>query len=91
MTIDADGAPNAYHPDNTGLDDLKNAGAPGYWEGLAKDKDGEPFVQGPDDPFPGYYVSATALADRSKPVNDPTRYVDASKIPFHRAAGRDGA
>jgi hypothetical protein len=82
MTIDADGAPNAYHPDNTGLDDLKNAGAPGNWEGLAKDRDGEPYVQGPDDPFPGYYVSATALADRSKPVNDPTRYVDASKIPF---------
>jgi hypothetical protein len=82
MTIDADGAPNAYHPDNTGLDDLRNAGAPGHWEGLAKDKDGEPFVQGPDDPFPGYYVSETALADRSKAYNDPTRYVDASRIPF---------
>lgn len=82
MTIDADGAPNAYHPDNTGLDDLKNAGAPGSWEGLAKDADGEPYIQGPDDPFPGYYVSETALADRSKPVNDPARYVDASKIPF---------
>jgi hypothetical protein len=82
MTIDADGAPNAYHPDNTGLDDLSNAGSPGNWEGLAKDADGEPFVQGPNDPFPGYYVSATALADRTKPVNDPTRYVDASKIPF---------
>jgi hypothetical protein len=82
MTIDADGAPNAYHPDNTGLDDLANAGTPGRWEGLAKDADGEPIIQGPDDPFPGYYVSATALADRSKPVNDPTRYVDASRIPF---------
>jgi hypothetical protein len=82
MTIDADGAPNAYHPDNTGLDDLANAGTPGRWEGLAKDAEGEPFIQGPGDPFPGYYVSATALADRSKPVNDPTRYVDASKIPF---------
>lgn len=82
MTIDADGAPNAYHPDNTGLDDLANAGTPGRWEGLAKDADGEPIIQGPDDPFPGYYVSSTALADRSKPANDPTRYVDASKIPF---------
>ena len=82
MTIDADGAPNAYHPDNTGLDDLSNAGSPGNWYGLAKDADGEPFVQGVNDPFPGYYVSATALADRTKPVNDPTRYVDASKIPF---------
>ncbi len=82
MTIDADGAPNAYHPDNLGLDDLANAGTPGNWEGLAKDSDGEPFIQGPDDPFPGYYVSATALADRSKAVNDPTRYVDASRIQF---------
>ncbi len=82
MTIDADGAPNAYHPDNTGLDDLANAGAPGSWQGLAKDTDGEPFIQGPNDPFPGYYVSATALSDRSKQVSDPTRYVDASKIPF---------
>jgi hypothetical protein len=82
MTIDADGAPNAYHPENTGLDDLANAGAPGNWQGLAKDGDGQPFVQGPNDPFPGYFVSATALADHTKPVNDPTRYVDASKIPF---------
>jgi hypothetical protein len=82
MTIDADGAPNAYHPDNSGLDDIANAGSPGRWEGLAKDADGEPFIQGPNDPFPGYYISATALADRSKPVNDPTRYVDASRIPF---------
>ena len=82
MTIDADGAPNAYHPDNIGLDDLANAGSPGYWYGLAKNADGEPFIQGPNDPFPGYYVSATALADRTKAVNDPTRYVDASKIPF---------
>lgn len=82
MTIDADGAPNAYHPDNSGIDDLGNAGAPGNWEGLAKDADGEPYIQGPNDPFPGYYVSETALADRSKAVNDPARYVDASKIPF---------
>ncbi len=82
MTIDADGAPNAYHPDNTGLDDLENAGSPGHWQGLAKDGQGEPYIQGPDDPFPGYYVSATALADRNKPVSDPTRYVDAARIPF---------
>lgn len=82
MTIDADGAPNAYHPDNSGLDDLANAGVPGNWEGLAKNRNGEPFVQGPGDPFPGYYVSSTALTDRSRPVSDPLRYVDASKIPY---------
>jgi hypothetical protein len=82
MTIDADGAPNAYHPDNTGLDDLTNAGGPGNWEGLAKNRYGDPFVQGPDDPFPGYYVSATALVDHTREVRDPRRYVDASKIPY---------
>jgi hypothetical protein len=82
MTIDADGAPNAYNPQNTGLDDLKNAGEPGHWEGLAKDKEGNPYVQGPNDPFPGYYVSCTSLTDWDKDDSDPAKYVDASKIPF---------
>jgi hypothetical protein len=82
MTIDADGAPNAYHPDNTGLDDLANAGSPENWQGLAKNANGEPFVQGPDDPFPGYYVSATALTDRTKPMDNPAHYVDSTKIPY---------
>ena len=81
MTIDADGAPNAYNPDNTGLDDLSNAGAPGHWDGIVTDN-GEPFVQGADDPFPGFYVSQTALVDWSKEITDPARYVDASKIPY---------
>jgi len=82
MTIDADGAPNAYHPQNLGLDDLANAGEPGHWMSLVKDENGEPVVQGPGDPFPGYYVSTTALSDRSKSAADPYRYVDASKIPY---------
>lgn len=81
MTIDADGAPNAYSPDNTGLDDLSNAGMPGHWDGIVTDH-GEPFVQGSDDPFPGFYVSQTALVDWSKEITDPARYVDASKIPY---------
>ena len=82
MTIDADGAPNAYSPDNTGLDDLSNAGEPGHWDGIVSDRGGEPYVQGPDDPFPGFYVSQTALVDWSKERTDPARYVDASKIPY---------
>jgi hypothetical protein len=49
---------------------------------VIQDEHGNPLVQGPSDPFPGYYVSCTALADRSKNVLDPTRYVDASKIPY---------
>ena len=82
MTIDADGAPNAYNPQNTGIDDLANAGEPGAWEALAKDKEGNPLLQGPNDPYPGYYVSTTALADRTIPYENPRRYVDATKIPF---------
>jgi hypothetical protein len=82
MTIDADGSPNAYNPENTGLDDNANAGQPGHWDGVLQDRDGNPLVQGPDDPFPGYYISCTSLADRMKPPLDPTRFVDASKIPY---------
>jgi Fungal chitosanase of glycosyl hydrolase group 75 len=82
MTIDADGAPNAYNPQNTGLDDLSNAGQPGHWDGVLQDENGDPLVQGSADPFPGYYISCTALADRSKPPLDPTRFVDASRIPY---------
>jgi hypothetical protein len=82
MTIDADGAPNAYHPDNTGLDDIANAGVPGHWDGIITDRTGEPIIQGPDDPFPGFYVSCTSLTDRTKARTDPTRYVDASKVPY---------
>jgi len=82
MTIDADGAPNAYNPDNTGLDDLANAGSPGHWGALAVDHDGMPYIQGLDDPFPGYYVSTTSLSDRTKKPSDPRKYVDASKIAY---------
>lgn len=82
MTIDADGAPNAYNPENTGLDDLSNAGSPGHWDGVLQDDDGNPLVQGPSDPFPGYYISCTALSDRTKPPHDPARFVDASRIPY---------
>ena len=82
MAIDADGAPNAYNPEDTGIDDLKNAGEPGAWHALAKDESGEPVLQGPGDPFPGYYVSTTALSDHTKSNHDPAKYVDAEKIPY---------
>lgn len=82
MTIDADGSPNAYNAENTGLDDLWNAGEPGHWDGILQGEDGNPLVQGPGDPFPGYYISCTSLADWTKPPDDPTRFVDASKIPY---------
>ncbi len=51
MTIDADGAPKAYHPkpdDNKGLDALGNAGHPGNWWALVTDNgkpSGNPVIQ----------------------------------------------
>jgi hypothetical protein len=85
MTIDADGAPDAYHPDNIGTDLLGNAGRSANWWALVTDTgrhDGTPVVQGPDDPNPGYYISTTALEDQSKPARDPRRYVNSNEIPF---------
>ena len=95
MTIDADGAPNAYHPEDTGLDELANAGVPGRWDGIITDREGNPFIQEESDPSPGYYVSCTSLADETKKFTDPTRYVDASAIPYialpEKVADRGGA
>lgn len=82
MSINADGAPNAYNPSNTGIDFLDNAGYPGNWWALAVDRNGEPFVQDTGDPFPGYYVSTTALFDSSFTVRDPQRYVNSMEIPY---------
>jgi hypothetical protein len=91
MTIDADGAPRAYHPAlpgrpggaPPGLDDLRNAGRPGNWFGIVTDAHGRPVVQRKSDPAPGFYVSATSLVNRgSFGPADPRRYVDASAIPF---------
>lgn len=84
MAIDADGAPNAYAPLGklAPLDFLANAGRPGSWWALVCDPLGNPYVQGPDDPCPGYYVSETALQDDTKPTRDPHRYVDAGQVPY---------
>ena len=84
MTIDADGAPDAYHPtdDDLARDWLANAGVPGNWWALATDDDGELTIQGPDDPAPGFCVSMTVLQDESADPRSPSRYVDAASVPF---------
>ncbi len=86
LAIDADGAPNAYHPDDTGLDFLANAGYPAqsWWDSV--------LVPDPDDPdrayvqrggpCAGYFVSKTSLVDRGKSELDPARYVDATVVPY---------
>ncbi|MBW4593753.1 MAG: glycoside hydrolase family 75 protein [Brasilonema angustatum HA4187-MV1] len=85
MAIDADGAPNAYHPQDVGIDNLKHAGKPGNWWALVTDKgipNGNPIIQGTDDPYPGYYISTTALCDETKEITNPKRYVDSREIPY---------
>ncbi|MDQ3071670.1 MAG: glycoside hydrolase family 75 protein [Bacteroidota bacterium] len=81
MTVDADGSPRAYHPDDIGLDYLRHANHSGEWEGIVH-VDGKPVIQGPKDPAPGYYVSQTALEDKTKNIPDPARYVNAEVIPY---------
>lgn len=97
MTIDADGAPNAYHPKNIGLDDLADAGYPNtsWWPNiLVPDPQNprQPYVQKSGE-FPGYFVSMTALQDEdeAKATTDPNRYVNSSKIPYIVLPGNHSA
>lgn len=87
MDVDVDGAPNAYGPKSKKtLDVLAHARAPHSREivGYMTEYDGgPPTVQGPQDPFPGYYVSQTDFADLKNPrKEDPRRYVDATKMNY---------
>ena len=88
MDVDVDGAPNAYGPPGTRtLDFLVNAHylnrADNEIVGYLTDVHNHPILQGPHDPYPGYYISQTAFTD---PANhnekDPRCYVDARKINY---------
>jgi hypothetical protein len=82
MDIDGDGGPATYNPDNTGLDWNQNAKDGDKWVGVAVNDQGEPYIQGNNDPAPGYYVSTTSLQDSAKAIQDPARYVDSQVMPF---------
>ncbi len=87
LNIDADGSPNAYGPNNSGLDYTANAGHPGNWYGIVVDAAGSPVQQAN-----GKYVSPTALQDPSKNHEDPARYVNSETEPYLSIpsnAGRD--
>jgi len=85
MAIDADGAPNAYHPDDQGIDALANAGFPGAgWKSiLVVDPldPTKPFVQR-EGRFAGFFLSKTALQASSRADTDRRRYVDSTEIPY---------
>lgn len=86
VDVDVDGAPTAYGPPGfKTLDTQRNA----HYRGLRfapivgyMVEHGQPVVQGPHDPAPGYYVSQTTFEDESRPEHDPRRYVDATKINY---------
>lgn len=86
LMIDADGAPMAYHKDNSkALDYLANAGKPGNWWALVTDNkknDGNPLIQKASDPAKGYYISTTALQDGNKKYDNPYRYVNSEGVPY---------
>lgn len=97
VKVDADGAPNAYHPDDVhlncktgsgfkGLDCPANGGYGKSWWRSAlvpdPDNDAAPYVQQSPGEFAGYFVSQTSLTDPTKAAIDPARYVDARKVPY---------
>src|SRR5215472_13043972 len=82
MTIDADGAPNAYAPHNGGLDYTANAKGGQRWVALVTNANGHPVIQRRG-PFRGYYVSTTSLEQPNvNDVRNPKRYIDATLVPY---------
>ena len=86
MDVDVDGAPNAYGPPGVpALDTLNHAFDPSgrHIVGYLTDTHGQPILQGPRDPFPGYYISQTAFQNPANENDlDPLAYVDATKINY---------
>ena len=88
MTVDVDGAPNSYGPDNRKALDFElnahvGAKKSGAIVGYLVDKQGKPIVQGKNDPAPGFYISKTAYVDiKNSNEADPRRYVNAAEINY---------
>jgi len=82
MTIDADGAPNAYGPKNRGLDYTTNARNASGWVALVTNTKGRPVIQRTG-PYRGYYVSTTSLQrENIRDPRNPKKYLDATRIPY---------
>ena len=88
MSVDVDGAPNSYGPDNRkALDFELNAHVgvrkSGAIVGYFLDKHGKPIIQGNDAPAPGFYISKTGYFDvNNNKETDPRRYVNAAEINY---------
>ncbi|KAB2856747.1 MAG: hypothetical protein F9K41_05680 [Sphingopyxis terrae] len=91
MSIDADGAPDAYHPKNSpksgwGRDYLANAGFGRNCNVIVCKTEKHPekgYFKTEEGPYAGYYVSASSLKDSSvEDRGDYRRYVDAARVPY---------
>lgn len=90
MDVDVDGAPNAYGPPGShALDSLKHARYRGWKHAdivgylTEDDHPNRPVRQGPQDPFPGLYISQTAFTDPARTrERDVSRYVNATRINY---------
>ena len=81
MEVDADGAPNAYGPNNKGLDFTANAKNGEKFVGVVTDAAGKPILQ-QSGAFKGFYVSPTSLRAAGASKSDPSTYVDATKMAY---------
>jgi hypothetical protein len=94
--VDADGAPNAYHPDDVpdacpdegnGIDCLAAAGYPNgsWWKTVLVADPGDPTQPAiqQEGPYKGFFVSMTSLRNTAHagPAS-PKSYVDAASIPY---------
>jgi Fungal chitosanase of glycosyl hydrolase group 75 len=83
FTIDADGSPRCYGPNNSGIDFTANGGTPGStWWGGPVDKNKQPIVQKIYEPCPGMYVSGTSLCNPAFKETSQYRYINSEEIPF---------
>jgi hypothetical protein len=62
------------------LADAKNDD--GTWAAVVLDSNGDPIVQGDNDPSPGYYISTVPLVDNNFAATNPRHYADARVIPY---------
>lgn len=88
LEVDCDGSPFAYNHENTGLDDLANAGpASDPYGYLLNPHTGQPYRQGFDaEQFnadsKGFFVSTTTYQRREHVPSSPFRYLDAETEAF---------
>jgi len=88
MSVDVDGAPTSYGPDDKKALDFElnaheGAKKSGAIVGYLIDKNGKPIIQKETDPAPGFYISTTGYYDIHNPhKTDPRRYLNASEINY---------